>query len=151
MNVWHIFLKNDMKIFLDTNILLDVIQDRQGAPDALKIIEISRNDNNVRLYTSYLSMANIAFVLRHRLPEERNEALREMCKFCNVLPCTDMQLYQSLKNSDCPDFEDNLQIMCAEAERCDLILTNNPKHLRGYTELPVLSSKDFMEHCRQKQ
>ena len=57
---------------------------------------------------------------------------------------SDMFLYDALR-SDCPDFEDALQIACAEADNCDFILTSNIRHFQRYTRIPVYTPAEFLE------
>lgn len=53
-----------MKIFLDTNILVDFLVDRKPWSDSA--IEIFRHalTENITLYTSSISVTNCAFILR---------------------------------------------------------------------------------------
>lgn len=139
-----------MKIFLDTNILLDLVQDRAGAPDARKIVDIGKDNSWVRIYVSYLSMAKIAYVLRKRPTEEVKDCLTRLYKLVDILPMNDMQLITAIRSCDSPDFEDALQIMCAEEKMCDVILTGNTAHFRNYTDIPVLSPAEFLSQCNQK-
>ena len=46
-----------------------------------------------------------------------------------------------------PDFEDSLQIMCAEEKLCDVIVTDNAGHFRDFTDIPVLTPADFLAQC----
>lgn len=139
-----------MKIFLDTNILLDLVQDRAGAPDARKIVDIGKDNSWVRLYASYLSMANIAYVLRKKPTEEVKDCLTRLYKLVDILPMNDMQLMTAIRSCDSPYFEDALQIMCAEEKGCELIITSNVSHFRPYTDIPVLSPAEFLAQCNQK-
>ena len=135
------------KIFLDTNVLLDLIERRSGLEMAEKIIEYVANNSAERLYVSALTMANAAFVIRRRTVQEVKLCLSECMGFCNVLPMNDMQLYEAVRSGTSPDFEDNLQIMCAEYGGCDLIITDNTGHFRGHTDIPVLSPEEFVSRC----
>lgn len=135
------------KIFLDTNVLLDLIERRSGLEMAEKIIEYVANNSAERLYVSALTMANTAFVIRRRTVQDVKLCLSECMGFCNVLPMNDMQLYEAVRSGTSPDFEDNLQIMCAEYGGCDLIITNNTGHFRGHTDIPVLSPEEFVSRC----
>ena len=54
------------RLFLDTNILLDILLERPGYQSALEILQAG-SDGKVSLHTSILSMANIAYVLRKTL------------------------------------------------------------------------------------
>ena len=139
-----------MKIFLDTNVLLDMVQDRAGADNARQIVGICRENNWTRLYVSYLSMANIAYVLRKKPTEEVKDCLARLYKLVGILPMNDMQLMTAIRNCDSPDFEDALQIMCAEEKDCDVIISSNISHFRPFTDIPVLSPAEFLAQCNQK-
>ena len=137
-----------MKIFLDTNVLLDLVLDRDGANDARRIISIGHEDEWTRLYVSFLTMANIAYVLRKRPMDEVKACLSKLYKFCEVLPMNDSQLMTAIRNCSSPDFEDSLQIMCAEEKLCDVIVTDNTAHFRDFTDIPALTPVDFLAQCQ---
>lgn len=137
------------KVFLDTNVLLDVIEKRPGLAEAQKIIDYASGDCFTRLYVSTLTIANAAYVIRRRPLLEIKQCLKECMGFCNVLPMNDMQLFEAIRSGNSPDFEDNLQIMCAEYGGCDLIVTNNVSHFRPHTDIPVLSPEEFISHCQR--
>lgn len=52
------------KIFLDTNILLDFVLDRKPFSDHAEKVIASHYTHKKRLYTSSLSLANVAYVVR---------------------------------------------------------------------------------------
>ena len=51
------------KVFLDTNVIIDVIQKRQGYENASQILQMSL-DGSILLMTTTLSMVNISYILR---------------------------------------------------------------------------------------
>lgn len=61
-----------------------------------------------------------------------------------VFPVTDMEILRAQK-SDGRDFEDALQIVCAEMNLVNIQVTNNKKNLIGYTELPLYTSSEFVK------
>ena len=134
-----------MKIFFDTNVILDIVLQREDEYNVKKIVEISRQNEFVRIYASYLTIANMAFILRKTGISIVRDCIRSVSRWCNILSCGDMQIRDALSNSS-PDFEDSLQIMCAEENMCDVIITRNPAHFRKYTEIPVLSPEEFASH-----
>lgn len=134
------------KIFLDTNVILDLIQEREGADNARKIVEYSQRNDYIHIYVSYLSIANSAYILRKRTIQEIKSEISSLFKIVNILPSGDMQIMSAMKSGS-PDFEDALQIACAEEKDCDLIITRNPDHFRDYTEISVLSPEEFVRHC----
>ena len=54
----------------------------------------------------------------------------------------DQQVYNALRLAG-PDFEDSLQIACAKAASCDVIVTRNLKHYKD-VPIPVFTPEDFL-------
>ena len=42
------------------------------------------------------------------------------------------------------DFEDMLQYQCAKAAGCDVIITNNKRDFYAFSDLPFLTSMEFL-------
>ena len=140
-----------MKIFIDTNIALDYMQGRKNPEQVELFLSSVKKDTDNRTYVSYLTMANAAYILRKQYSStELNILFRTFTSGCNVLPMNDMQLYEALRSANpSPDFEDNLQIMCAESGGCDVIVTHNIDHFRPYTDIPAITPEDFISHCQK--
>ena len=62
----------------------------------------------------------------------------------------DMCYYDALR-SDNPDFEDALQISCADYGNCDVIVTRDTKHFDAYTDIPVYTPKEFLDKLQAAQ
>lgn len=137
-----------MKIFLDTDIVLNHMQESERMGRFLTFIKES-TDN--RIYVSCLTMADVACILRGQYTgAELNILFRSFISECNVLPMTEMQLYDALRCSNpSPDFRDGLQVMCAESGGCDVIITHNVDHYRPYTDIPAITPEDFISHCQK--
>jgi predicted nucleic acid-binding protein len=131
-----------MKVFLDTNILLDFGLDRERADFVGGILQLGK-DGLIELYASYLSYANMGYILRDRPTPERYELVRMMRQPVVVLLCDANQLDAGL-NTEVKDFEDMLQYQCAKAAGCDYIVTNDRRHY-DFSDIPHLSSADFVE------
>ena len=131
-----------MKVFLDTNILLDFVDNREKREYAETIIELGRQ-GIIELYASYLSYANMGYILRKRKQEERYRMIRNARKIATVLPCDSAQLDDALANP-VKDYEDMLQYQCALAAGCDLIVTNNKRDFFEFCQLPFLTSEEFL-------
>lgn len=134
-----------MKIFLDTNVLLDMIIHRSGESSARTIVESCLGSTD-RVCVSYLSLADMCYILRkHFSVEELKSILGELCSRMKVLSGVDQHYYDLQKISG-EDIEDCLQILCAEYERCDVILTRNTKDFKNNTLIPVLTPDEFLSH-----
>jgi len=140
------------KIFLDTNVILDLyIPGREGKTAAQSLLDLKESaGDDIRLYISFLSVANIAYVLRKHFGKERlKELTRELLHFCDVLSMSDYSIFDALE-SPCPDFEDALQISCAEMKECDFLLTSNLRHFQGNTWMTVLTPVQFLEKLQER-
>ena len=134
-----------MKIFIDTNVILDLyFPDRGGQIEAAQIVDLARKDQQIRVYISILSVANTAYSLRKRVGKEESvKCMKELFHSVNTLPMSDMCYYNALK-SDCPDFYDALQIFCVDEGNSDAIITRDKKHFCAYTDIPIYTPKEFI-------
>ncbi len=136
------------KVFLDTNVILDLyLPGRQGKDAARRLLDLREAcPEDIRLHLSLLSVANIAYILRKAFSREQTAGhIRDLLQLCQAVGMSDMFLYEALR-SDCPDFEDALQITCAEADNCDFILTSNIRHFQRYTRIPVYTPAAFLKN-----
>ena len=134
------------KLFLDTNVILDIyLPGRPGKEAARSILDLREAcPEEIRLHLSILSVANIAYVLQKHLPRTRiREVLRDLFRLCQPVAMSDQLLFGAL-DSSCRDYEDALQIACAEADYCDFILTSNLRDFRGCTRVPVMTPAEFL-------
>ena len=130
------------RVFLDTNILLDYGLDREQADNAEKILALGML-GVIELYASYLSYANMGYILRHHPIAEIYTLIRMMRQPVEVLPCDAAQLDAGL-GFEVKDFEDMMQYQCAKAAGCDVIVTNNNRDFHEFCELPFLTSEEFL-------
>lgn len=130
------------KIFLDTNILLDYGQQRDRHEEAETIFDL-RDAGLIELYASYLSYANMGYILRHMEIESKYALINSTREGITVLPCNDVQLDASLAHH-VKDYEDMLQYQCALAAGCDVVVTNNKKDFYEFCELPFMTSEEFL-------
>ena len=131
-----------MKVFPDTNILIDYVDHREKRVYAGLILSMA-DEGLITLYASYLSYANMGYILRKRTQEERYRLIQEARNMATVLPCgaeqLDIALTQPVK-----DYEDMLQYQCALAAGCDVVVTNNKKDFHEFCKLPFLTSEEFL-------
>lgn len=133
-----------MKAFFDTNVLLDLIEQREGECNVRQITQYLQGPYD-RICISYLSLANAAYILRKVFPSNQMRTiLAEINAKMKVVPGLDQHIYDLQKVSG-DDLEDCLQILCAE---CDVIITRNVRDFKGNTMIPVLTPEEFLQHCR---
>ena len=128
-------------IFLDSNVILDAILKREGFETSAKVMQIG-DYLSVKVCTSVLSIANIAYILRKFcVPADLKDILGKLFKRMTVLPMGDMVVYNALRAGH-PDFEDALQIACADLGCCDLIITRDKRHFQNLP-IPVYTPEEF--------
>ena len=130
------------RVFLDTNILLDFGLNRKGAAEAEKILALGLA-GAIEVCASYLSYANMGFILRHHAKEEIYDLVAKMREDVLVLPTDSSQLDKGL-TLFADDFEDALQYQCAKANSCDVIITNNGKDYAEFCDLPFMTAAEFL-------
>ncbi len=130
------------KIFLDTNILMDFVDNRENRIYAQTIIELGKS-GAIQLFASYLSYANMGYILRKRSQEERYRMIQNARKIATVIPCNVDQLDAAIAHP-VKDYEDMLQYQSALAAGCDVVVTNNKRDFHEFCQLPFLTSEEFL-------
>ena len=133
------------KVFLDTNILLDYGQERDDFIYAKAILELGEQ-KKIELYASYLSYANMGYILRHYPANEMWALIADMREGINVLSTDSVQLDSTLNHVPVKDYEDLLQYQCAIEGGCEVIVTNNKRDYLEFCEIPIYTSKEFLLH-----
>ena len=131
------------RVFLDTNILLDFALGREHAEEAEKTLALGLA-GAIDVCASYLTYANMGFILRHHSKHEIYELIGMMREDVNVLPTDSTQLDAGL-SLYADDIEDALQYECAKAANCDVIVTNNKRDFEEFSDLPVMTAGEFLK------
>lgn len=131
-----------MRVFLDTNVIIDLIQRRVGYDDAALILQKAEN-GEYSLFTSSLSMVNVAYILRkYYRGESLYHLLEELGDIIDVITVSSEVYHQSLQ-SRASDFEDAIQLFSAIEGDMDCIVTRNAQDfLSG--KLPIYTPIDFL-------
>ena len=131
------------KIFIDTNVLIDFILEREGAKNAADILQLGE-EKKIRTAASFLTLANTAYIIRKgRTQTELYALLTDLSDMIEILPMDERQ-FKSALMQPASDFEDVLQYECAKTHGCDVIVTRNSKHF-PFAQIPVLSPAEFLD------
>lgn len=128
-----------MKIFVDTNVFLDLILKRDGFEEALIILN-SCNKNLFNGYVADITLLNIDYIASKQIKEIK-DFLKVVNESFNVVGA-DNQIFAKALMLDNTDLEDNIQYLCSLENDCELIITNDKEFYKG--RVKVLSSKDFI-------
>jgi len=132
-----------MRAFLDTNILLDVIECRPGLVEESSAVLERAERLKAELYLAWHSLATIYYLIRRGRSEQL--ALAEVDKilaWANIAPVDALSASRA-RNLNFPDFEDAMQCVCAESCLADVIVTRNTKDFMS-SPVPVISPAGFL-------
>jgi len=134
-----------IKVFLDTNIILDIIEERQQfLLPSLNVFDLGVR-GKIQLCATSLTFANCIYVARKNVGYENAiTGLRRLKQILKIVPMDDAQCLRAL-NSDMPDLEDMLQFEAAIAFGCDVIVTRDKNRHFPQNIIPILSPSDFLD------
>lgn len=131
------------KVFLDTNILVDLIADRK--PFSKYAIEIfdAAESKKLKLFTSSHSIATTYYLLKKYKEDKTLRAIMlGLIDYIVVVPVDTSILTKGLRSKH-KDFEDSIQIYCATSiDKIDCIVTRNVKDFKG-SEILVLTPDEL--------
>ena len=129
-----------MKIFVDTNIFLDLILKRENFDKSLLIF----NAIERRFFTGVIldiTILNIDYIANKQIKDVKEFLNLINTKF-EVIGASNSMIEQALK-IDNKDLEDNLQYIAAIESDCELIITNDKNFY--IKDLSVLTSNEFVK------
>ena len=132
-----------MKVFLDTNILVDYVEDRNVFSKYASIIFQLSLMGEIELYAIDISFLNVAYILRKKSSEILYDALGILLQRINVLSVTRFDLENAI-NAKHNDFEDCVQFYSALSGDMDCIITRNKKDFEN-SDIPVYTSSEFLD------
>lgn len=132
-----------MKIFLDANILVSVLNKEYPLfPFTSRILSLADN-SMYQLYTSPVCLA-IAFYFaekKHRTTKAKQK-MELLCQYIQIAPATEQAVSKALKNRAIHDFEDGIEYYAAAESGCQCIITENTGDFY-FSELEVADSREF--------
>ena len=130
-----IWIKNMNKVFVDTDVILDLLAERVPFFHFSAVLFTFAEMKKLELYTSPLVLANTFYILRKQLGNnEARNALRKLRILLHVVDSSESIIDKAL-NSDFSDFEDAIQYYTALEHEITVILTRN---LRDYKNASVI-------------
>lgn len=133
------------KVFLDTNIIIDLIADRKPFSKFAIAIFSAAENNQLKLFCSSLSIANIYYILQKNTEEKKlRVTLLQLLEYMEVIPVDADVLVKSLKSKN-KDMEDAIQMNAAYTiSNLYCIVTRNIKDFK-HCHLPVLGPDEVVQ------
>lgn len=135
-----------MKVFVDANILVSVLNKEYPLfTHSARILSLSRN-KNFEIYTSPICLA-IAFYFAEKKHKTKSalEKITLLCKHIFISEATNEVVQKTISNKKINDFEDGLEYYSAMQSKCALIVIEDVSDFY-FSEIPVLTSKAFFEN-----
>lgn len=133
------------RVLLDTNVVLDFLLDRAPFADAAAALWQANADGRIEAYVSVITPVNVFYIARKLkgavMARQLVESLLAACRVCG--PDRDMLL--SALALPVKDFEDAVQVISAQAETLDALVTRDPDDYKGIS-FPILSPATCLEH-----
>lgn len=137
-----------MRILIDTNILLDVLTQRQlYFADSAKVWTLVHS-GLIDGYLSAISVNNLYYIVRKLRDRKVAEAfVDDILKDFEIASLTKSILKQARTISG-KDFEDSIQYFSAIQEGCEVLITRNKKDFPTLG-LQVLTPREFLEKLQK--
>lgn len=138
-----------MQILIDTNVMLDVLLNREAfVQDAVNLLKLPEDE--VQKFVSASAITDIHYIaqLEIRNKAKVKELLRNTLKIVRVAGVSENDILEAL-NSNWTDFEDSVQNAVAESHNYDAVVTRNKKDYKK-SKLQVFSPTEFLKFVKNK-
>ena len=114
-----------MKVFIDTNVFLDYIQQRPEGWKEAEIIFFLAIHGDIELLVTDLTIANIRYITRKDIAlEEFYAVMKGLRPYYHIVPLGSTVVEKAYQ-IETKDFEDALQYYAAEHAEADCVVTRN--------------------------
>ncbi|MEO7211567.1 PIN domain-containing protein [Mucilaginibacter sp.] len=130
-------------LFVDSDIILDILVDRQPFSMYAEMLLGEIKSNGIRLSTSTLIVANINYILSKKIGKPgAKEGVKRILKIFEIF-YLEKDAIESALNGFFTDFEDAIENHIAIQHGADAIITRNLKDYKQST-IPVLTAEQFL-------
>ncbi|PVX44644.1 PIN domain-containing protein [Flavobacterium sp. 103] len=131
------------RIFLDTNVILDLLGERVPFFDSIAKVATLADQKKLTLIVSPLSFTTIDYVLnKYETSESVLNKLRKFKIICEVCEINEETIDKVL-NSSFKDFEDAVQYFSALQSNSSMIITRNGKDFKHST-IPIMTAEEYL-------
>jgi predicted nucleic acid-binding protein len=128
-----------VKIFIDTNVLLDLILKRDRHKESLTILDAIAEQKFEAVMLD-ISIINIDYIAKKQSTNIR-QFLHLINRYVQITGANNKDIEHAL-NLNKTDLEDSIQYIAANKHKCDIIITNDKKFFSE--NIKKLSSSSFV-------
>lgn len=132
------------EIFLDTNVLLDIVTNRYPfSASAIEIFDFCQKEN-IKMHATSHSIATLHYLAKKMVEEkELRSIIEDLLDTISIIAVTETILKKSLKSNH-KDFEDAIQIVSAQSiNDMNCIVTRDLKDFKN-AEIKVYTPDQFL-------
>lgn len=134
-----------MKVFLDTNVIIDFYARREDFFLPASIIIDMAYKKRIDIVVSSLTFVNAFFILRKTYNKESlYPKLRKLADICAITRI-DEEIIKSCLQREVSDFEDAVQYTSSKTLDVDVIVTRDPKHYKEF-DIKVQTPTEFLDN-----
>ena len=137
------------KLFLDTNVVVDLLGEREPFYNSIAKIVTLADNGKIQLIVSALTYSTVFYLLSRF---EDNEIVKEKIrKFKIIAETSDLtdKIIEKGLSSKFKDFEDSLHYYCAVKMDCNILITRNGKDFKE-SVIPVFSPDEYLSRFKIK-
>jgi len=133
-----------MTLLLDTNVVLDILLNRQPWYTNAALIFGLSQQNLIKSYISTSSITDIFYITQKEQGKNAaKEAIKRILQIFNPATVTDRDIYQALE-LEWEDFEDSVQFIVGKGLSVDYIVTRNIKDF-AFSSIEAVTPEQFIQ------
>jgi predicted nucleic acid-binding protein len=134
-----------MKIFVDTNILLDILMRREPFYENAAFIWNLAESKKIEGYISAVSVTNIFYLCRKTVGVEQAKEIIKIILRVFRISKVDFEVLKMAEEYNMKDYEDSVQFVCALQSNCSILITRNKKDFPK-EELEMMDTEEFARY-----
>ena len=137
-----------MNVFLDTNVVIDFMGERDGFFDDASAIFSMIVDGSIHASVSSLTIINCAYILKKAFGSDVIlEKLDQLCQILDSMPSAKEQVQNAISLKPY-DYEDAVQYLSALPYHPDMVITRDKK---GFNDLDILvmTPAEFIQKAKE--
>ncbi len=134
-----------MKLMIDTNIILDVLLQRESFFESSKAILSLCENRKIQGFVSASTITDIFYLTRKSLGsvDETYKVINSILNIVKVLTVTNDDVIKAF-HFKAKDFEDCLLATCAKSNKCDGIVTRNKNDFMNF-DIALYSPEEILK------
>lgn len=126
-----------MKVLIDTNIILDVLMQREDYQVSVEVLKLSGN-GIIAGYVSASAITDIYYILNRNTKDKKKtlDSIKALLRLLSIANVNEADIIAAL-NSQWKDFEDCVQYYVAKHKDMSYIITRNVKDFEETQPIPI--------------